>query len=42
VRLLGKLCGHLGRAHDGQPSSEVLWRDMARLADIEMAYDLYH
>jgi hypothetical protein len=42
VRLLGKLGGHLGRAHDGEPGSEVLWRGMARLADIEMAYDLYH
>jgi hypothetical protein len=42
VRLLGKLGGHLGRAHDGEPGSEVLWRGMARLADIERAYDLYH
>lgn len=42
VRLLGKLGGHLGRAGDGHPGSEVLWRGMARLADIEIAYDLYH
>jgi len=42
VRLLGKLGGHLGRNGDGQPGTEVLWRGMARLADIEMAYDLYH
>jgi len=42
VRLLGKLGGHLGRNGDGHPGSEVLWRGMARLTDIEMAYDLYH
>lgn len=42
VRLLGKLGGHLGRAGDGCPGAEVLWRGMARLADIEMAYDIYH
>ena len=42
VRLLGKLGGHLGRNGDGHPGSEVLWRGMARLADIEVAYALYH
>jgi hypothetical protein len=42
VRLLGKLGGHLGRTGDGHPGTEVLWRGMARLADIEVAYDLYH
>lgn len=42
VRLLGKLGGHLGRNGDGEPGTEVLWRGMARLADIEIAYDLYH
>ncbi|MEW6233516.1 MAG: IS4 family transposase [Chloroflexota bacterium] len=42
VRLLGKLGGHLGRVSDGHPGAEVLWRGMARLADIEIAYDLYH
>ncbi len=42
MRLLGKLGGHLGRNCDGQPGTEVLWRGMARLADIEIAYDLYH
>ena len=42
VRLLGKLGGHLGRKGDGHPGSEVLWRGMARLADVENAYDLYH
>ena len=42
VRLLGKLGGHLGRNRDGQPGTEVLWRGMARLADIGAAYDLYH
>ncbi|MGH7474437.1 MAG: IS4 family transposase, partial [Candidatus Methylomirabilales bacterium] len=42
VRLLGKLGGHLGRTGDGPPGTEVLWRGMARLADIEFAYDLYH
>lgn len=42
VRLLGRLGGHLGRKGDGQPGTEVLWRGMARLADIETAYDLYH
>jgi hypothetical protein len=42
VRLLGKLGGHLGRTSDGHPGSEVLWRGMARLTDIENAYNLYH
>jgi hypothetical protein len=41
VRLLGKLGGHLGRNGDGHPGCEVLWRGMARLADVEVAYDLY-
>lgn len=39
---LGKLGGHLTRVSDGHPGSEVLWRGMARLADIEIVYDLYH
>lgn len=42
VRLLGKLGGHLARNGDGEPGTEVLWRGMARLADIDMAYNLYH
>ncbi|MDQ3773905.1 MAG: hypothetical protein M3461_05840 [Pseudomonadota bacterium] len=42
MRLLGRLGGHLGRTGDGPPGTEVLWRGMARLADIEFAYDLYH
>lgn len=42
VRLLGKLGGHLGRNADGHPGTEVLWRGMTRLADIGVAYDLYH
>jgi len=42
VRLLGKLGGHLARTNDGPPGSEVLWRGMARLTDIENAYTLYH
>ena len=42
VRLLGQLGGHLGRSGDGHPGTEVLWRGMARLADIGLAYDLYH
>jgi hypothetical protein len=42
VRLLGKLGGHMGRNSDGHPGSEVLWRGMARLTDIENAYVLYH
>lgn len=41
VRLLGKLGGHLGRTGDGHPGCEVLWRGMARLADVAVAYDLY-
>ena len=41
-RLLGILGGHLGRKHDGHPGAEVLWRGMARLADIEASYILYH
>lgn len=42
VRLLGKLGGYLDRSSDDHPGSEVLWRGMARLADVEVAYDLYH
>jgi hypothetical protein len=42
VRLLAQLGGHLGRTGDGHPGTEVLWRGMARLADIEQAYTLYH
>lgn len=42
VALLGRLGGHMGRTGDGHPGSEVLWRAMARLADIEAAYSLYH
>jgi len=42
VQLLGKLGGHLGRTSDGAPGCEVLWRGMARLADIEAAYSIYH
>jgi hypothetical protein len=41
VRLLGSLGGHLGRTGDGSPGTEVLWRGMARLADVESAYLLY-
>lgn len=41
VRMLGALGGHLGRKHDGHPGAEVLWRGMARLADIDAAYQLY-
>jgi hypothetical protein len=36
------LGGHLGRAGDAPPGSEVLWRGMTRLADISEAYRLYH
>ena len=42
VRLLGQLGGHLGRNGDGHPGTEVLWRGMARLADIGLAYEIYH
>ena len=42
VGLLGRLGGHLGRNSDRHPGSEVLWRGMARLTDIEAAYSLYH
>ena len=41
VRMLGMLGGHLARKHDGHPGAEVLWRGMARLADIDAAYQLY-
>ena len=41
VQLLGRLGGHLGRAGDPPPGSEVLWRGMTRLADISEAYRLY-
>jgi hypothetical protein len=42
VHLLGRLGGYLGRSGDGHPGSEVLWRGMARLTDIEGAYVIYH
>jgi hypothetical protein len=42
VRLLAALGGHLGRNGDGHPGAEVLWRGMARLTDIGLAYELYH
>jgi hypothetical protein len=42
VRLLGRLGGYLGRNGDEPPGCEVLWRGMARLADIGEAYTLYH
>ena len=42
VRLLGQLGGHLGRNGDGHPGTEVLWRGMTRLADIRLAYEIYH
>jgi len=41
VWLLGKLGGHLGRTGDGNPGTEVLWRGMTRLTDIEVAYNIY-
>ena len=41
VRMLANLGGHLGRKNDGHPGAEVLWRGMARLADIDAAYQLY-
>ncbi len=41
IQLLGRLGGHLGRAGDSPPGSEVLWRGMSRLADISEAYALY-
>jgi len=41
VRMLATLGGHLGRKHDRHPGAEVLWRGMARLADIDAAYELY-
>jgi hypothetical protein len=41
VRMLATLGGHLGRHRDGHPGAEVLWRGMARLADIDAAYQLY-
>lgn len=41
IQLLGRLGGHLGRAGDAPPGSEVLWRGMTRLADISEAYRLY-
>ena len=41
VALLGRLGGHMGRAGDGEPGSEALWRGLSRLADISAAYTLY-
>jgi hypothetical protein len=42
IALLAQLGGHLGRTGDDLPGCEVLWRGMARLADISEAYTLYH
>jgi hypothetical protein len=42
IALVGRLGGHLGRAGDDLPGCEVLWRGMARLADLSEAYTLYH
>ncbi|MFO7694839.1 MAG: IS4 family transposase [Vicinamibacterales bacterium] len=42
VGMIGALGGHLGRAGDEEPGAEVLWRGMARLADLAVAYELYH
>ncbi len=41
VCLLARLGGHLGRTHDDNPGSEVLWRGLSRLADISGVYRLF-
>jgi hypothetical protein len=41
VGMVGALGGHLGRAGDGDPGAEVLWRGIARLTDLAAAYELY-
>lgn len=41
VRMLGRLGGHLGRKHDGEPGAEVLWRALQRLDDITNMYAVF-
>ena len=41
VNMLARLGGYLARNSDAPPGSEVLWRGLARLADISQAYKLY-
>jgi hypothetical protein len=41
VAMVGALGGHLGRAGDGDPGAEILWKGMSRLTDLTAAYELY-
>ena len=38
VYLIGRLGGHLGRAHDGPPGPKAMWIGMQRMADLAGAW----
>lgn len=38
IRMIGRLGGHLGRAADREPGTEVMWRGLQRLDDITAAF----
>jgi hypothetical protein len=42
TRWIAQLGGFLGRQHDGQPGSTVLWRGLQRLHDIVLTWQLLH
>ena len=35
---IAKLGGYLARAHDPPPGNLILWRDLARLTDIQLGF----
>jgi hypothetical protein len=41
VRWLADLGGYLGRASDGPPGTEVLWRGLHRLVDLTLMYQVF-
>jgi hypothetical protein len=38
IDLIGRLGGHLGRAHDGPPGPKAMWIGMQRMADLALAW----
>jgi hypothetical protein len=42
VRWIGRLGGHLGRTHDGEPGVKTVWRGFTRLHDIAATWELAH
>jgi transposase-like protein/transposase Tn5 family protein len=41
VRWIARLGGFLGRASDGEPGAQVLWRGLQRLADLALMFDVF-